>query len=131
MNKLIKTLIISLALYFSHVLILFVLSPFYKERGYVNYGLAASAIYIFIVAYWAYYVLVLLYCMVAKNLNVGGKLIVAGSAMLVGYIGSRGGDIIDGDFIKNFQFVTFLAFLTSSIVIVFFDLILERKRRTD
>lgn len=126
MNKFLKSLILSVCLYIIHILILSTFSLY--ENSNEGYGIIASAIYIFIVAFWAYYLLVLIYVFSTKFLkNKMQKIIMALLLMGIGYLLSRGGDIIDGDFIKNYNWKILLGFILSSFLIVLLDNTIGRK----
>jgi hypothetical protein len=56
----------------------------------------------------------------------GGKILAATILMLVGYILSRAGDIIDGDFIKNFRGLVFAGFLVSAWLLVWIDTMVQK-----
>ncbi|GEM_PF-2738981 len=127
MNKFLKALLISVALFGSHILILFVMSIFYDEPGAINYGIVGSAVYIFIVAFWAYYCLTLMYLFISRSITgVWNKIIISLIVMLIGYILSRVGDFIDGDFVEKFRIVPFTLFILSSILLVSFDCLYTR-----
>ncbi len=128
MNRFLKALLISLSLYISHILLIMIVGNFYREQGSINYGIIGSAVYIFIVAFWAYYLLTLIYLLISHSMIFWNKLIVALIILLIGYTASRTGDIIDGDFIERFRVVPFLLFVLSSILIVLFDNLFHDKR---
>jgi hypothetical protein len=129
MNIFLRTFIISMVVYIAHIIMLFFLSFFYEEeKGYISYGLFASAVYIFVVAFWAYYILTFTYCILTRNLKTIAKLMVALAIMFTGYLLSRAGDIIDGDFMEKFRLDILLYFLFSAIIILAVDSRISRRK---
>ncbi len=131
MNKFLKALIISVALFCSHILLMYILVNFVNSESLAKShfkGVLGAAIYILIMAFWIYYLLSLVYLMITKSRKkIVYKFSIAVLLMVIGYIMYRGGDIIDGDFVKRFQIGPLFSFLLSSIIIVFTDLLIERK----
>jgi len=118
-----------MALFFSHITMMFLLSFFSEPFGSFQYGFLGSVVYVFLVAFWVYFILVAFYCFITKamNLQFFGRVITAGTIVVIGYLASRGGDIVDGDFFKKFRPLIFFTFLLSSVVIIYVDNLLERK----
>ena len=87
-----------------------------------------ATVYIFVFAFWAYYLLLLIYLFISASMGVRSKLFVAMGVMLVGYLLSRGGDIIDGDFKENFSLVVVFGFLASAFLVVGFDKLIDNWR---
>lgn len=127
MNIFFKTLIISLSLFVFHVILIILISPFYQKHGTINYGIMGSAVYLFIVASWAYFLLMLFYVSLSRGKHIRMKFLISLVIMLIGYVISRGGDIIDGDFIKNFSLIILLGFIVSAPIIVGIDKLLDKK----
>lgn len=87
----------------------------------MNLNLQGAILYIFIMAYWVYYSICLIYLILTKGIKNKSKYLLSFLLMIIGYLMYRGGDIIDGDFIKRFQPGPLVGFLLSSIVLVLID----------
>ncbi len=121
MNKFLKALIISLMVFLSQVIVSF--TYYYLEHSdFGFYGLFGWLIYYFIFGFWAYYILTLAYLYITKSIkNISMKLVCALIIVSIGYFMSRTGDIIDGDFVRKFDFFLLLIFLLSSVLLVALD----------
>jgi hypothetical protein len=132
MNRFLKVFLISFSLYITHILATILVGFFYQEEGALNYGILGAAFYILIVAFWAYYILILVYLLISNDRSIPNKMLVSIVIMLIGYLISRGGDIIDGDFKRKFNLIIFVGFIASAFLIVWFDQLIvnwgKRKR---
>jgi hypothetical protein len=121
MNKFLKALIIGLIIFLVHFFV-FAIMEYLKYTNFGFYGLLGGVIYGFIFGFWAYYVLTIAYLYLTKTiLATTMKFIYALLIVIIGYFMSRTGDIIDGDFVRKFDFFLLLTFLLSSILLVVLD----------
>lgn len=127
MKILLKALIISFSLYCCNIAMLFLFSILNGDTN-VTSKIIMATVYIFVFAFWAYYLLLLIYLFISASMGVRSKLFVAMGVMLVGYLLSRGGDIIDGDFKENFSLVVVFGFLASAFLVVGFDKLIDNWR---
>ena len=125
MNKFLKALSISIILFICHVILLF---TYGLIKGDNSTNILSAAIYLFVFAFWAYYVLVLIYSFISASVkNRKYKILTALILVLIGYFLSRWGDIVDGDFKRNFSIISFLSFLFSVFLIVGLDQLLTKE----
>lgn len=123
-----KIIVFSLAMSISHSIILFIVGQFIKtESASIQYGPISSLVYLFIFGYWAYVVASVAYLSLGKKYkSTLPKLILSIFLMLVGYLLSRTGDIIDGDFIHNFNLDILIFFIALSPSFILVERLLKK-----
>jgi hypothetical protein len=100
-----------------------------KGNGGIRYGIAGSIYYLILVAYWAYYFFCFIYLLLTRNTNKNlFRILISQILMIVAYLVYRIGDIIDGDFLNNFELLFFLAFLLTGFLIFVIDKFVLRKK---
>jgi len=108
-----KSFLISFTLYILHFLFYYVLSAYtFKE---VLGGFIYLAMY-----FWVYFFIVYLYVLVSskiKSKNNRACIILVFTA--IGYLLSRTGDIIDGDFFSNFEIVNSFIFMFIGLILFY------------
>jgi hypothetical protein len=127
MSLFLKALIGATVLYFIHVFFLWIFANFEGGRSSYVENIFGAAIYIFIIAFWVYYLVALAYFAVGSQIESRkGKIVLSLFLLLIGYFLSRGGDIIDGDFWTKFRISVFIAMLLSSLSLVYTDQALDK-----
>jgi hypothetical protein len=128
MNKYIKALIIGLIICSIH-LSTFSMIGYLQHNNFGFYGLLGGIIYGFVFGFWAYYILTLAYLYITKfTATTLMKLVYALVIVTIGYFIARTGDIIDGDFVRKFDFLLLLTFLLSSPLLVLLDRFFSSRR---
>ena len=125
MNLFIRTLILSLAIFCIHILLVLLIPGNAEGGGYYS-GLGAIIFY-FVFGYWGYFILSGIYIYTSRNdLQRKFKYIKALIIILVGYVLFRVPDIIDDDFFSRFEIRALLFFLLLMPVLVEFENLLRK-----
>jgi hypothetical protein len=125
-NIFIKSLIVSLLLFFFHSAFFVATTIVGSSQAY--FGLMSGLAYFFIFGFWIYYTLTLLYLLLTKHAATKGpKIITAMVISLIGYLLARTSDIVDGEFFLQFDFFLFLVFMFSAFLLVVLDSQVSRK----
>lgn len=123
-----KYIIFSLVLFCVHSIIFLIVGLFTENKSAsIQYGPISSLIYLFIFSYWIYVLASITYLYASKKYkSTLSKLILSAVLMLLGYLFSRTGDIIDGDFTHNFKLGIFIFFIALSPSFVLVERIMKR-----
>jgi hypothetical protein len=94
-------------------------SVFYERSTKEGFSIVGLMIYASVIAYWAYFVISFIYVMIIRNnRTLLFSLIIAFLLMTIAYTLFRAGDIIDGDFIKNFDILHLAVIILSAPIMV-------------
>jgi hypothetical protein len=86
-------------------------------------------VYTLVYASWAYFLFSYIFIVATKRTKeYRKKVLIAGLLMIISYFLFRGGDIIDGDFLRKFDILFLIGFLLTAPVMVFSDNILVSKQ---
>lgn len=116
-----KTIFLAFIMFFFHMAYVFVWSLFrasfdFKHAFQSTFGIGLYAI---VYASWAYLLSSFIFTIVAnRTARPGNRLVIAVAMMIALYLLFRAGDIIDGDFVKTFSFISFLGFMLTIPVIM-------------
>ncbi len=114
-----KSAIVAFVLFVVHMVITPIILNLIKAEGYGYYGLMGGLIYGLIFGFWAYWLFSWVYIQISKHAPLRKTKYVKGLfVLLIGYIVSRVSDIIDRDFINNFNWPYFLMFIVSMPILI-------------
>jgi len=122
----IRTLLLSLSIFLFHVIAAFMFGSGSTEVGYYN-GLGAVIFYFFF-GYWGYFILSGVYIYITiRDFERISRYLKGSFIVIMGYIVFRVPDLIDNDFVRNFDTRIFLIFLISIPVLVEIENLLRKK----
>jgi hypothetical protein len=128
MKRLIKSLLLAIAIFLMHLAIGVSAHIIFKlgDAGY--YGLVGGLIYYFLVAFWAYLLLSYVYLNVTRNdRSRKVKYVKATVVITTGYLFSRIPDMIDNDLISDFKLVPFIIFFLLIPALVEIGILIQQK----
>ncbi|MEQ9404462.1 MAG: hypothetical protein RIM99_12790 [Cyclobacteriaceae bacterium] len=125
MKKIKKVFLMGLSLFLFHLIYIFLWS-LYESSFNLSNSLASTfgvGVYMIFYALWAYLLFSFIYVVITRKWikALHGKIILALALMMISYVLFRTGDIIDGDFIKNFTMPPLLGFVLSAPFMVVVD----------
>jgi predicted neutral ceramidase superfamily lipid hydrolase len=105
MKILIKALALSVIIYFLHFFLFYLLSTYSFQE------VLGGFIYLSIFS-WVYFIVIYLYVILSLKLKKKtSRILLVSIATFVGYFLSRVGDMIDGDFLSNFEIMNPIIFV--------------------
>lgn len=132
MKKYKKTILLGLSLFLFHLIYVLIWSLIKSSFDIANSlnSVLGIGVYMVFYALWAYFLFSFIFLQLSSHLMTSflEKMTLSLIIITISYFLFRIGDIVDGDFLKNFQLLSFLAFILTAPVILLIDYILPKTK---